>query len=227
MQKGDFVRINYIGRLESGEIFDLTFEDVAKKEKIYNPNFKYKPIPVVVGAGFVIPGLDRAISDMNVGEKKSIDIEPKDAFGERNANNVRVIPKNLFKKHNMQPHQGMIVDFSGVKGRVQSVSAGRVMVDFNNPLAGKKIKYELEIVERIEKPEEQVKAILEFFGAGNAAVRIDGKAAEVEVSLPPELKEKIGNLILKNVKLGEENLEEVHFVEIYRASKNKESTTVN
>jgi len=215
MQKGDFVRINYIGRLESGEIFDLTLEDTAKKENIYNTGFRYKPVPVVVGAGFVISGLDNAISGMQVGEKKTVEIEPKDAFGERDPKNVRVVPKTLFKKHNMEPRQGMIIDFSGVKGRVQSVSAGRVMVDFNNPLAGKKLKYELEITEKIEKTEEQVKAILEFFGADNAKATINGKIVDVEAKLPAELKGRISELILKNVKINNEKLERVRFVEVY------------
>ena len=42
MNNGDFVRIDYVGRLETGEIFDLTKEDLAKKEKVYNKNIKYK-----------------------------------------------------------------------------------------------------------------------------------------------------------------------------------------
>ena len=221
MQKGDFVRINYIGRLESGEIFDLTFEDAAKKENIYNPNFKYKPIPVVVGAGFVISGLDNAISAMQVGEKKTVELQPKDAFGERDQKLVKVIPQNMFKKQNMEPRQGMVIDFSGVKGRVQSASAGRVVVDFNNPLAGKKLRYELEIIEKIEKPEEQVEAVLEFFGVDNAKVTITGKITDVEAKLPAELKDKISNLILEDVKINNENLERVRFIDIYEYQNQK------
>ena len=221
MQKGDFVRINYIGRLESGEIFDLTFEDAAKKENIYNPNFKYKPIPVVVGAGFVIIGLENAISEMKVGEKKTVELQPKDAFGERDPKLVKVIPQNMFKKQNMEPKQAMVIDFSGVKGRVQSVSAGRVVVDFNSPLAGKNLKYDLEIIEKIDKPEEQVKAVLEFFGVDNAKVTITGKVADVEAKQPAELKEKISNLILDNVKLNDENLEKVRFMDVYEYKKTK------
>lgn len=221
MQKGDFVRINYVGRLESGEIFDLTFEDAAKKENIYNPNFKYKPVPVVVGAGFVISGLDNAISEMKVGEKKTVELQPKDAFGERDQKLVKVIPHNMFKKQNMEPRQGMVIDFSGVKGRVQSVSAGRVVVDFNNPLAGKRLKYELEIIEKIEKPEEQVKAVLEFFGADNAKVTITGNIADVEAKVPADIKEKISNLILENVKINNEKLEKVRFIDIYEYQNKK------
>jgi len=215
MEKGDFVRINYVGKLESGEIFDLTFEDIAKKEGIYNPNVKYRPVPVVVGAGFVILGLDKAISEMKVGEKKTVEVNPSEAFGERDPKNVRVVPKNLFKNHNLEPKQGMVIDFSGVKGRVQSVSAGRVMVDFNNPLAGKKLKYELELMDKIENPDEKAKGILEFFGMDNAKVAINGKIVDIEAKLPDDLKMKISELVLKNVKIGDEKVEKVRFIDVY------------
>ena len=97
MKTGDFVKIDYIGRLESGEIFDLTYEDVAKKEKIHNEKIKYKPVSIIVGAGFVIPGLDKAISEMELNEKKKIKIAPEEGFGKRNPDMVKVVPKNAFK----------------------------------------------------------------------------------------------------------------------------------
>ena len=149
MEKGDFIKIDYIGRLENGEIFDLTDEETAKKEKVYNEKVKYKPVPVIVGAGFVIKGLDKALSDMKLNEKKTIEIKAEDGFGMRDPKMVKVVPKNAFKGE-FEPRQGLVVDFSGIKGRIQSVSAGRVMVDFNNPLAGKNLKYELEIARQIE-----------------------------------------------------------------------------
>lgn len=199
MQKGDFVRINYVGRLESGEIFDLTYEDVAKKEKIHNPKIKYGPVSVVVGAGFVIPGLDKALQDMNVGDKKTVDIEPNDAFGERDARLVRTVPQKMFKNQNVEPRQGLIVDFGGMKGRIQSASGGRIRVDFNNPLAGKKLKYEIEVVEKIEDPVAQIKGVLDFFGFYNAEVRIQDSEAIITASLMHEMRQRLSNVILDNV----------------------------
>jgi FKBP-type peptidyl-prolyl cis-trans isomerase 2 len=218
MEKGDFIRINYIGRLESGEIFDLTFEDVAKKENIHNPKANYRPVPIIIGAGFVIAGLEKAVFSMKVGEKKTVEVEPQEAFGEREPKLVRVVPKHAFTKQNLEPKQGMIIDFSGARGRVQSVSAGRVMVDFNNPLAGKKLKYDIEIVEKIEEPEEQIKAIFEFFGLSGVKVTITGQAVDVEAKLPAELKEKTSDLILKNVRVNNGKIEKVRFMDVYAQS---------
>jgi len=112
MQKGEFVRISYIGRV-NGEIFDLTDEDVAKREKIFNPRIKYKPVPVIVGAGFVIPGLDEELEKMKVGEKKKVTIPAEKAFGQRKKELVKVVPESAFKKQNFKPKAGLIVDFSG------------------------------------------------------------------------------------------------------------------
>jgi FKBP-type peptidyl-prolyl cis-trans isomerase 2 len=200
MQKGDFIRINYIGSLESGEIFDLTDEELAKKEKIYNERIKYGPIPIVIGAGFVIPGLDRALLEMGVGEKRSVSIEPKDAFGERDAQLVKTVPQKMFKDQKVEPKQGLIVDFGGMKGRIQSVSGGRVRVDFNNPLAGKTLKYEIEITEKIDEPVKQIKGVFEFFGIYNADVKIENNEAVIAVAAPHELRQKLSQIILDNVK---------------------------
>ncbi len=217
MQKGDFIRINYIARLESGEIFDLTYEDLAKKENVYNPKVAYKPIPIIVGAGFVLKGIDNVLLTMNVGEKKNFDIAPEEGFGQRDSKLIRVVPKRVFKDHNVEPAQGMVVNFEGgLRGRVQSVSAGRIMVDFNNPLAGKTLKYELEVVEKIEEPDQQASAVFEFFGVSDVQVKFSDDSVEIEAPpMPPELKTKATQLITQHVQSGA--IKKVKFIEVFEA----------
>ncbi len=213
MQKGDFVKINYIGRLESGEIFDLTYEDVAKKENILNPKIKYGPVPVIIGAGFVIKGLERALEDMNMDEKRSVTIKPEDAFGERDPKLVKILQKKVFEQQNVEPKQGMVVDFGNMKGRIQSVTGGRVRVDFNNPLAGKTLKYELEVVEKIEDNEGKVKAIGEFFGVDDLKAKFsEDVELETKYKLPLEIKERIIYLVMKFIAT---ETKKVKFVEVY------------
>lgn len=217
MKKGDFIKINYIGRLESGEIFDLTDEKIAKKEKVFNPKVRYGPVTVIVGAGFIVPGLEKAIMDMKVGEKKEINIEPEKGFGKRDPKLIRTFPLKVFKNQKLDPFPGMIVDFSGTKGRIQSIDAGRVRVDFNNPLAGKKLHYEIEIVENIEKPEERVKSIFDFFGIKDVDVKIENKEVTIKtISLPPQFKDKISSLIIEHM-----NMDNVHFTETFGKKQNK------
>ena len=217
MEKGDFVKINYTGRLESGEVFDVTDEETAKKEKAYNEKIKYGPVTVILGAGFVIPGLDKTLMQMIVGEKRSVTVEPKDAFGERDPRLVKTVPQKGFKEQKMEPRQGLIVDFGGTKGRIQSVSGGRVRIDFNNPLAGKVLNYDIELMEKIDGAENQIKGALEFFGVYNAEVKIEGDEAKIPTPIPYELRQRLSQIIIDNVK----GVARVTFQETYTKHEHK------
>src|SRR3989338_5163159 len=189
MKKGDFVKISYVGTLETGEVFDLTDAETAKKDCIYSSKIVYGDLPIIVGANFMIKGLDNALLDLNVGDKRDIEIKPEDGFGERDARLVRTVPRKFFRDQKVEPRPGMIVDFGGAKGRIQSVDGGRIRVDFNNPLAGRKLKYSIEIREKIKNPADEVKAVMDFFGAREAQVNVEGPSAIINFRLPQQLKE--------------------------------------
>jgi len=211
MKEGDFIRIDYVGRIkDTGEIFDLTIEEVAKKEGIYDEKREYKPVPIIVGENFVINGLDRALINMNVGEKKTIELKPEEAFGERRAELIKVFPLSFFEKQNVKPEPGMIVNISGIYGRIQSCESGRVRVDFNNPLAGKDIIYEVEIKEVVEDDKNRIEMILEYFGVkGN--VNIKENIVEIECKdVSKNIKKRIAELIKKYIKK-----EVVKFIEVF------------
>jgi hypothetical protein len=129
-----------------------------------------------------------------------------------------VVPRKTFREQKFDPAPGMIVDFGGAKGRIQSVDAGRVRVDFNNPLAGHKLKYSVEIKEKIENPQGQIGAILDFFGAKDAEISISGPSASINFRLPQQLKERISSLVLQYVK----GIEKVNFVESYGKTEKKD-----
>ncbi len=211
MQKGDFIKVNYTGKLESGEIFDLTEAETAKKEKIYNEKMHYVPVPVILGEGFLVKGLEDEIEKMNVGDRKSVKVQPKDGFGERNPGLIKVVNEKEFEKQNLNPKPGMIVDFGGIKGRIQSTAGGRVTIDFNNPLAGKVLDYEIEVVEKVDGAENQIKSILEFYGTA-PKVKVEGSDANISAAIPSQqMRVRIADLILKNIK----GIEKVDFIETY------------
>ncbi len=221
MEKGDFVLVDYVGRLESGEVFDLTKEDIAKEEKIYSSSIKYRPVTVVVGAGFVIPGMENVLLTMKVGETKHVEIEPQDAFGQRNPEMIKTVNSKIFKERDVDPKPGMIVDFSGLKGRIQSASSGRVTVDFNNPLAGKKLVYDIEAKKKLVEPKEQIIALMEFFGKEKATVSISGGVAEIESDLPKEMNVRAATAILQHVKPEGAALVKVKFTQTFEAKTNQ------
>ncbi|MDI6721237.1 MAG: peptidylprolyl isomerase, partial [Candidatus Aenigmarchaeota archaeon] len=134
-----------------------------------------------------------------------------EAFGKRDANLVKVVNKGVFRESKSEPQPGMVVDFGNLRGRVQSVSGGRVRIDFNNPLAGKKLLYHIEIVEKIEGAENKINAILNFFGIQGAKINIMLPEIEITASLPQKMKETIADLITKYV----EGVEKVKFAETF------------
>ena len=218
MNSGDFVLVDYIGRVkESGEIFDLTKEDIAKKENIFRENFKYGPVPMIVDSDFVLKGLSEVLKEMKVGEKKTIEIPSEKGFGERNPDYIKLIPEARFKEQNIEATPGSFITINRVRGKVLSVDGGRVKVDFNHPLAGKVLEYELEIISEITEENEKVKAVIFFFtGVDKQELDVICSEKEVEIKfknkidLHSETKQQMANEIMKWMKI-----EKVKFVDVF------------
>jgi len=81
VKDGDYVEVDYTGRLEDGTIFDSSIEEIAKKSKYYDKNRNYEPLGFTVGNGEMIPGFEDGVKGMEVGEKKEVEIPPEEAYG--------------------------------------------------------------------------------------------------------------------------------------------------
>ncbi|RLF18705.1 MAG: peptidylprolyl isomerase [Thermoprotei archaeon] len=186
IQKGDYVLIDYVARVkETGEIIDLTREDVAKETKFYREDGIYEPQLIIVGEGWVLEGLDEALTQMEVGEEKTIEIPPSKAFGERDPSKVRVIPAKELTKRGVTPRLGARVEVDGRLGVVRSIGGGRVTIDFNHPLAGHSIIYEVKVVSKVEGDEAKILELLHRrmrrIPKDKFKVRIEGDEVFIEV----------------------------------------------
>ncbi|NPV51451.1 MAG: peptidylprolyl isomerase [Candidatus Methanofastidiosum sp.] len=167
MKNGDFVEIQYVGKIkETGKIFDVTDETKAKQANVYNEGNKYEPIQVIVGAGHVIKGLDESLLDIEVGETKTFDISPEKGFGKRDSSLLQIMHLNDFKKHGIFPRAGLKIEINGHWATVRSVSSGRVKLDFNHPLSGKTLLYEVTVLKKIEDSTDKINAILKVRAPG-------------------------------------------------------------
>ena len=162
MKKGDFIKIEYTGWVSStGEVFDLTSEEEAKKLGVFNPKHKYGPALVIVGAGIAVPGVEAQLEQMKFGEEKQFEVEPGQAFGNRDPRLIKDISMSKFLEQNINPIPGSFVTIDNRQAKIQSVAGGRVRVDFNHPLASKQLRYKIKIVQEIKSTLEKAKALIE------------------------------------------------------------------
>lgn len=178
IKKGDFVRINYTAKLEDGTVIDSTNEEIAKEHGVYEPGARYGSIVVVVGEGHVLRGLDEDLEGKEVGYKGSAEVPPEKAFGEYNPDNKEVISLTKFKE---KPIPGQRVQVGNKTGIVEKVIGRRVIVDFNHPLAGKKIIFDYEIEEIIEKPEDKIKYLFLIYTGREIEPNIENGKVIVDV----------------------------------------------
>lgn len=136
VENGKFVSVNYKGTLEDGDIFDTT-EDGC-------------PMEVQVGCGQVIKGFEDAIIGMALNEKRVFTINPENAYGYRDENNVRVFPRKDIPP-DMDLKEG---DFIGIQtpdggqipARITKCDDEKVELDLNHPLADETLTFEVEVV---------------------------------------------------------------------------------
>lgn len=214
---GDFIKIEFVGKKATGEVFDTNLEDKAKEANIHEPSAKYGPSLVVLGKGEIIKGLENAIGEMEVGDSRTVEIMPENAFGERKPELVRVMPLSEFRKRDMDPYPGMPLQLDNVTAIVKSVTSGRVMVDLNHPLAGHKVVYDVKLSEIVEGVDRKAMALMEHIDMqGNVTV----SGEEVHVHFGPEIS-KDSNYLMKKAALAERILahmpevKRVKFEEIY------------
>jgi len=163
VKEGDFIRLNYTGKVqETDEIFDTTSEEIAEEACLKTENKVFGAIPIVVGVAPVLKGLDKGLVGMEVGGKKTVEVAPEDGFGLRDPKLLKLMPMREFRKQKMKPQVGMTITMEGQQGKIRSISGGRVTVDFNHEFAGKTLVYDVEVEKIIEDDLEKVYGIMEL-----------------------------------------------------------------
>lgn len=188
IQKGDIIWLEYDGWIvnpnSTQTLFDTTHEEVAKKENKLEEKKVYQEIPVVVGMGRLFAGLDEALLASKVGETKEVVIPPDKAAGARDPRLVELKTEREFLRQEINPEVGLEVSIGGRRGVITAAAAGRVRVDFNNPLAGRTVKYAYKAVRKANTAEERVRAVLDMDYGLAEQFKVDLKEDILEVRLP-------------------------------------------
>lgn len=191
LKDGDFILADFIGYThDDHRLFDTTKEEVAKAEGVFDEQETYQPRLTIIGQGWIVPGVDEALIGMKIGETKKIVLEPEKAFGIRDANQVRIIPRARIKT-DKKLVRGMRVRIGNQSGTVRHVGGGRVTVDFNPILAGHTVDYEITVIKRLSKTQEKLEAFIHrrFAGVEPKSLKITtkGKAVTISISADPRI----------------------------------------
>ncbi|MEM0120064.1 MAG: FKBP-type peptidyl-prolyl cis-trans isomerase [Thermoprotei archaeon] len=233
LKTGDFILLDYTARIkETGELFDTTSADVAKKEGVYRQDVVYEPILVVVGERWVVPGLDKELLKSSVGERRVVEVPPAEAFGERDQAKIRIVPERELIKQGVRPEVGQRLEVNGQVAVVRSISGGRVQLDFNHPHSGKTLVYEFEvkkvIIDQTEKALALIHRYIPSIASDKFKLTFDG--ASVRVELPEDViysegvqsfKIRVARDLIKYL----DNVETVEFLErfTYKLKEEKKS----
>ena len=161
LQKGDFILISYTAKVkETNEVFDTTTEEVAKKEHLFKEGEIYEPKLVVIGEGWVLKALDDSLTTMEIEKPATVEIVPDKGFGQRDPEKVKLVPLKQLLAKEINPVIGARIEYQGKMASVRSIGAGRVLLDFNPPLAGKTLIYDITVSKKLESNEEKIGALI-------------------------------------------------------------------
>ncbi len=135
-QKGDTVAVHYTGTFEDGEVFD------SSRER--------DPLEFEVGGGQVIPGFDRAVEGLAVGESREVTLEPEEGYGEPREDLVVDVDRSQFPD-DAEPEVGRQVQVQVGPGQnrvatITDIQDESITLDLNHPLAGKALTFDVELV---------------------------------------------------------------------------------
>lgn len=130
------VTLQFSLRLEDGSLIDGTAHDATAS--------------LAMGDGSLLPGFERCLLGLRAGQEAAFTLAPEDAFGEHQPQNLRELPRDQFDNIGEPLEPGLLVSFATPEGElpgvIREVRGERVSIDFNHPLAGRTIRFEVTIL---------------------------------------------------------------------------------
>ena len=232
--KGSLILVDYTSKVkDTGEVFETTIEEEAKKHSLHEPNVKYQPKLVSVGESWVVKGLDEALEKTSVGDKKTIEISPDKGFGERDTGKVRMIPLRKLGEDAEKVSIGDMVEVDNKKGVVRFIGSGRVQIDYNHRFAGKTILYDINVLMELKTDDDKVSGILKrYLPVKDDKISFKKTGNMLDITIPEEMFRADGLHAIKHFVQTDvfkfiPALEQVNFVESHMNQKTKstEKTT--
>ena len=231
---GSLILVDYTSKVkDTGEVFETTIEEEAKKHTLHEPNVKYQPKLVSIGESWVVKGLDEALAKTSVGDKKTVEISPDKGFGERDTGKVRMIPLRKLGEDAEKVSIGDTVEVDNKKGVVRFIGSGRVQIDYNHRFAGKIILYDINVLKELKTDDEKTSGILKrYLPVEDDKISFKKTGKILEITIPEEMFRADGlhaikHFIQTDVFKFIPTLEQVNFIEshVNKTTKSTEKTT--
>ena len=149
VKKGQFLEIEYTGLIKGS---DIVFDRSNIEDK--------KGVIICLGGNSLLPGLETKLEDKEVNKEYNLDLNLDEAFGKKDPKLIKIIQTKVFISKKINPIPGLQVNVDGALATIRSVSGGRCVVDFNHPLAGRNLTYNIKIIRIINDNKEKVESIL-------------------------------------------------------------------
>ena len=203
VKKHDFVEIEYTGKLkEDNTIFDTTEEKIARENGLHDKNADYSPAVICIGENSILKALDDQLIGRESGKEYTFEIESENAFGKKDAKLIQMIPLSRFRQQNIQPIPGLQLNIDGVFGIVKTVSGGRCLVDFNHPLAGKDLIYNVKVNRIVDDSKDKLKSLLKMrLGIKDADIDLNEGLAKIKSmhKIPKEAQDEFKKIAEKAI----------------------------
>jgi len=226
--KGSLILVDYTSKVkDTGEVFETTIEEEAKKHSLHEPNVKYQPKLVSVGESWVVKGLDEALEKTSVGDKKTVEILPDKGFGERDAGKVRMIPLRKLGEDAEKVSIGDTVEVDNKKGVVRFIGSGRVQIDYNHRFAGKIVLYDINVLKELKTDDEKTSGILKrYLPVKDDKISFKKTGKVLDITIPEEMFRADGLHAIKHFVQTDifkfiTTLEQVNFIESHVNTKTK------
>jgi FKBP-type peptidyl-prolyl cis-trans isomerase 2 len=195
---GELVRLEFDLWAESGgrtELVDTTHEEVAQAAGVTGPPGRpWGPRPHQIGGEVFPAGIEHALVGVPVGKEVEREFAPGEAFGERDANLIELFTMHQIerlpemRRDDAHLDLGTPLTINGRRGRVVTLTAARVRVDFNPPFAGRKVRGKFRVVEKIDEPADQVRALVELVYGYGSEFHVEVREKLVTLRVPDRTK---------------------------------------
>src|SRR5881392_4484636 len=188
VKPGDFLLVNFTLKVkESGETVDTTYDAVAKDARLHREDSTYGPRFIILGEGWLPKGLEDSLVGVDIGKQTTVELPPEKGYGARDPSKMKLVPLRRFRDKET-PLPGERIELDGRPATVRAVGAGRVQVDYNHPLAGRTLIYDVSIEKIVDDDNEKILNIISkrIPEVDKAKFGVERTGKELTVEVPEE-----------------------------------------